>query len=114
MSKRKVINQPGAAHPPAIQRFLEWQEKQYLPGYYPGGRIPPIFYGKRPNKFGYLLLLTGSATLIMVGLALWSALTAATLLEGSRPLLITTMIGLLQLVAGWRLLQERKETVRRR
>lgn len=110
MSKRKTIKQQEAVHPPEIQRFLEWQEKQYLPGYYTGGRIPPIFYGKRPNKFGYLLLLTGGATLIMVGLALWSALTAATLSEGSRPLLITGLIGLLQLIAGWRLLQGRNDS----
>jgi len=46
----------------------------------------------------------------MVGLALWSAFTAATLLEGSRPLLITGLIGLLQLVAGWRLLQGRNDS----
>lgn len=114
MSKRKATKRQEAVHPPEIQRFLEWQEKQYLPGYYTGGRIPPIFYGKRPNKLGYLLLLTGSATLIMVGLALWPAFTAATLLEGSRPLLITGLIGLLQLIAGWRLLQGRNDTGRGR
>ena len=73
--------------------------------YYTGGRIPPIFFGKRPNKFGYLLIATGSATLIVVLFALWSTLTAAANADSGQPLLISGTIGILQLVAGWRLSQ---------
>ena len=114
MSKRRSATQQQSVHPPEMQRFLEWQEKQYLPGYYTGGRIPPIFFGKRPNKFGYLLMLTGSVTLVMVLFAVWSYFTAASNPDGGQPLLIAGTIGILQLVAGWRLLQAPKITQKRR
>ncbi|MFN8486649.1 MAG: hypothetical protein U0350_03595 [Caldilineaceae bacterium] len=109
MSKNKRPKQKETDESADMQRYLEWQEKQYLPGYYVGGRIPPIFYGKRPNKYGYLLLATGSLTLI--GL-LWGI---GTNLANNRdmtlvgPTLIAVAIGLLQIVAGWRLLQKRNK-----
>lgn len=43
----------------AWRDFREWQEKQYLPGYWVGGKVPPILLGKRPNRFGYVLLAIG-------------------------------------------------------
>ena len=114
MRKRRVTTQQQPIHPPEMQRFLEWQEKQYLPGHYTGGRMPPIFFGKRPNKFGYLLIATGSATLIMVLFALWSTLTATANADSAQPLLISGTIGILQLVAGWRLLQRPKVNQKRK
>ena len=51
MKKRKKEN--------GIDRFIEWQEHQYDPGYWTRGRIPPFLLGKRPNKMGYTILVLG-------------------------------------------------------
>ena len=107
MSKRKRAKQKDTSESTGMQPYLEWQEKQYLSGYYVGGRIPPIFYGKRPNKFGYLLLVTGGLTLIALLFGVWSKL-----MNGGDPALVVPsitaiVIGLLQIVAGWRLLNPR-------
>ena len=56
MKKRKKEN--------GIDRFIEWQEHQYDPGYWTGGRIPPFLLGKRPNKMGYTYLVLGFLLLI--------------------------------------------------
>jgi hypothetical protein len=108
MSKRREAKKREPGHSSGIERFLEWQEKQYVAGYYTGGRIPPIFYGKRPNKFGYLLLLTGSLTLVGVLVAVWSTLTTGLHEETLGRMVIPALIGLLQFFAGWRLLQRPK------
>ena len=91
-----------------MQRYLEWQEKQYLPGYYVGGRIPPIFYGKRPNKYGYLLLITGSFTLIALLFMTWADFATGMAPETIGPRFIAALVGVLQIVSGWRLLQRPK------
>jgi len=57
MKKRKKEN--------GIDRFIEWQEHQYDPGYWTGGRIPPFLLGKRPNKMGYTILVLGFLYLII-------------------------------------------------
>ncbi len=49
----------------AIQEFAEWQDHQYDPGYWTGGRIPPYLLGKRPNKMGYVLIAIALFTLMV-------------------------------------------------
>ncbi len=48
-----------------IQSFTEWQDHQYDPGYWTGGRIPPYLLGKRPNKMGYILIVEAVVILLM-------------------------------------------------
>lgn len=105
MSKQKQAKQRKAGRMSSLERFLEWQEKQYVSGYYTGGRIPPIFYGKRPNKFAYLLLLTGGLTLVAVSIAVWSAFTTGWPADPWTRILFPALLSALQILAGWRLLQ---------
>jgi hypothetical protein len=37
----------------------DWQDHRYDPGYFTGGNIHPILKAKRPNKYGYVLILSG-------------------------------------------------------
>lgn len=48
-----------------VGRLLDWQQHQYVEGYYTQGRIPPYLLGKRPNKFGYFLLAEGVLGLLL-------------------------------------------------
>lgn len=48
-----------------IEALEEWQENQYNPGYYLGGKIPGILlYSGRPKMIGALLIGIGIMTLI--------------------------------------------------
>jgi hypothetical protein len=58
-------SESGSTNDP-IGRLMEWQDHRYDVGYYLGGRIHPILLGRRPNKFGYLLIIQGSAYLLMI------------------------------------------------
>lgn len=54
-----------------IEDIEEWQENQYNPGYYLGGKIPGnLLYSKRPKMIGVLLLLIGLMTLIPFALGI--------------------------------------------
>lgn len=47
--------------------FKEWQEKQFQPGEYLGGKLPPHL--KWPNRgLGFLYFLVGVITLIILGM----------------------------------------------
>jgi len=37
----------------------DWQDHRYDPGYFTGGNIHPILKARRPNKYGYVLILSG-------------------------------------------------------
>jgi hypothetical protein len=43
--------------------FADWreiQDHQYDPGYWTGGRVHPLYRrGKRPNKYGWVLVILG-------------------------------------------------------
>lgn len=53
-----------------IEDLEEWQENQYNPGYYLGGKIPGnLLYSGRPKLIGALLIGIGIMTLIPFALA---------------------------------------------
>jgi hypothetical protein len=42
-----------------FERIREWQDHRYDPGYFTGGRISPFLTGPRPNRYGWVLIITG-------------------------------------------------------
>ena len=102
--------QPGTPVDPAAAELEDWQNHQYVEGYYTGGRIPPFLRGRRPNPYGYALLASGGcfavmfAVLAVVGLLGLGDLSLGTLIFGGA-------LAALFLVAGIRLLrQPRRDT----
>jgi len=54
-----------------LNRFKEWQDHQYDPGYYTGGNIPPAYTNPRkPARLGWFLIIQGGAGLIAMTIAL--------------------------------------------
>ena len=47
-----------------LDSFIEYQGKQYLPGYYVGGKIHPSFKSKT-KTLGYFLLFEGIFSIIL-------------------------------------------------
>jgi hypothetical protein len=94
-------------HKSSINTFREWQEHQYLEGYYVGGRIPPFYLGKRPNRLGYVLLASGIFFALIAALG---ALSWARFGDSDPVSLISLVligaIAVLQLIAGARLLRK--------
>jgi len=54
MRKHSTDNDP-------FRDVKDWQDHRYDPGYFTGGNIHPILKAKRPNKYGYVLILGGLA-----------------------------------------------------
>ncbi|MFN7953795.1 MAG: hypothetical protein U0610_18855 [bacterium] len=80
-------------HDDAIRRFLEWQEHQYDPGHFLGGRLHPAFTRSRPNPFGWWAL--GVAGLYVIGLAsLGNVESIAQLVEALATTLLIALVGL--------------------
>jgi hypothetical protein len=100
MRKRK-------GHKNSIDAFQEWQEHQYLEGYYVGGRIPPFYLGKRPNRFGYVLMASGIffALITVLGAFSWARFGDSDLWS-LIVLVFTGAIAALQLMAAVKLLQK--------
>ncbi len=67
----EVVNIREIHHEPddGIHRFLEWQDHQYDPGHFRGGRLHPSLTRSRLNPFGWWAL--GIAVLYLFGLAGW-------------------------------------------
>ena len=40
-------------------RIREWQNHRYDPGYFTGGQIDPLLTSPRPNRYGWVLIITG-------------------------------------------------------
>lgn len=92
--KRRGAPPPGNQAPDGLGNWIDWQKHQYLPGYWVGGKVPPYLPGKRPNKFGYLLLATGIGTFLIVGLrALLSGANADPLEIGYSVLFAALQVG---------------------
>ena len=43
----------------------DWQDHRYDPGYFTGGNIHPLSKARRPNKYGYILILGGLVSLFI-------------------------------------------------
>ncbi|HML37159.1 MAG TPA: hypothetical protein PKA19_07055 [Bacillota bacterium] len=68
---RKVLKGQESQYDHYIDDIEEWQENQYNPGYYLGGKIPGnLLYSKRPKMIGAFLLLIGLMTLILFALGI--------------------------------------------
>ena len=84
-----------------LREWRDWQDHQYLPGYWVGGKITPFLLSKRPNRFGYILVATGIGACLLVALRL--------VFMGSRvdwgELVVVLPLALLQLGAGVSLLR---------
>ena len=97
--------QPGSPVDPAAAELEDWQNHQYVEGYYTGGRIPPFLRGTRPNPYGYALLVIGGCFAVM-----FAVLAAVSLLGLADQSLDTLIFGgalaVLFLVAGIRLLRK--------
>ena len=93
----------GDGRPGAVERWRKWQAHQYLPGYFAGGRVPPFYRGRRPNRFGCGLVLL--RLLATAGVAA-AALTAAWPWSSGTALAVVVSVGmaLLLLAAGAALL----------
>lgn len=94
-----------------IQNLMEWQDHRYDPGHFTGGNIHPILKGRRPNKYGYFLILVGVLILLLVWLG-----SRATALDWYAAV-IQIALAVLVIVAGLKLLKKpgsRRPTSRRR
>ena len=49
----------------------EWQDHRYDPGYFTGGKIHPLLTARRPNKYGYVLILTALGLLVFAFSGRW-------------------------------------------
>ena len=85
----------------------EWQDHRYDPGYFTGGRIHPILKGRRPNRYGWLLLASG-----LVGFAFIFARS-----DGGDfawwQYVLGAAYGLLYVVAGFKLLRRQPDPPQR-
>lgn len=83
----------------------EWQENQYNPGHYTGGKIPPIFRSPTSKKaMGYIFLTLGSAHVILGLLILLGVSVTSNRISGSMPILV---LGTLQLLVSKRFLRKK-------
>src|SRR4029077_3837270 len=48
-----------AEHNDLFRDVKDWQDHRYDPGYFTGGNIHPLLKARRPNKYGYVLILGG-------------------------------------------------------
>lgn len=82
-----------------VERLIEWEKHRYDPGYYTGANIHPLIRGRRPNRYGYILMVGGLMTTI---------LTILSIRNGSMPLyqvFVLTPLLLLIFLAGFKLIR---------
>ncbi len=107
MGKYPKREEPWAA-------FQEWQDHQYVEGYYVGGKIHPFLLGKRPNRFGYSLVASGVLSILAIILAALSQNGFDVRTLWSLEFFFGMLISALQLVAGVALLRKPPKHTRRR
>jgi len=56
----------GPRPPDPLADLREWQDHRYDPGYFLGGRIHPVLKARRPNRYGWVLLVIGLFGLAMI------------------------------------------------
>lgn len=82
-----------------MQKLKEWQDKQFVPGYYTGGRIHPLLsHPGKPQLLGVLLLILGLPMPVIEVISLVRG--DADLLEAAIPVIFSLII----CAAGIRLL----------
>ena len=84
----------------------EQQAHQYVPGYYTGGRLSPQLRQPRPGKIGYLFLVLGLLSAIMIVVALVVAAYAVGEVSVGG-FLIPGLLSLLLIASGYSLLRKR-------
>src|SRR5450755_3520950 len=59
--------------PDPFERIREAQDHRYDPGYFTGGQIDPLLTSPRPNRYGWVLIITGLFFGVMIfSTANWS------------------------------------------
>ncbi len=93
-----------------INEFVEWQEHQYVPGYYTGGKIPPfVTKPGRPGMMGIIMVITGSFTILMFLVAFIIGLCTQNIFQGLASSLALAGVGLAQIFAGLRYIKRQRE-----
>jgi hypothetical protein len=88
--------------PDPFHDIREWQDHRYDPGYFLGGRIHPILKGSRPNRYGYVLIVSGLISIFLLGAAVRA---------GQLWMILSTGVGgFVSIVAGLRLLRKGKKS----
>ena len=100
------MKRPKAQGDP-FERIGEAQDHRYDPGYFTGGRINPMLTGRRPNPYGWVLLIMG----ISFGVFFFFADSSD--VEWWQRLLIWAFL-LLNVAAGIRLLRPKRPKTARR
>jgi hypothetical protein len=62
MKKRKQEPDPFA-------EIREWQDHRLDPGYFTGGRIHPMYRSRKPNPWGWVLVVIGGLSAVYAPLA---------------------------------------------
>jgi hypothetical protein len=81
--------------PDPFAEIREWQDHRLDPGYFTGGRIHPMYRSRKPNRWGWVLIVIGSFTALtfpwillsgtsVVGIAWIGAIAALQLAAGIR------------------------------
>jgi len=107
-----VWNPPPRKPPladPAEQRdpiawATEHDEHRYDPGYWTGGRIHPVLRARRPNRYGFYLIIGSFLTL---GLGAFVA--SASGGDGLAIFMVCAGISAVELAAGWALVRHRSK-----
>src|SRR5437016_5885827 len=88
-----------------VQDYIEVQEHRYDPGHFTGGNLHPMLKSrKRPNRYGYVLVLVGVLFLSMAILALVKGDTSGlSTFEASAVTIIWGALALLLILAGFKL-----------
>jgi hypothetical protein len=91
--------------------FADWREAQdhrYDPGYWLGGRIDPLIRAShksnRPNKYGWVLLVSGFFTVATTVPSLGGGASASDILDS----LLFLAFGVVLIAAGVRMVQPRR------
>jgi hypothetical protein len=64
--EQPMVNRHDSSPEDPIRRITEWQEHRYDPGHYTGGNIHPLITARRPNRYGYLLIVSGVLVLTLI------------------------------------------------
>ncbi len=95
------MSKHGRREPDPFHDLREWQDHRYDPGYFLGGRIHPILKGRRPNPYGYVLLIGGLVSVFLLGGAVRS---------GQTWMILSTGVGsIISIAAGVALIRGRQK-----